>query len=712
LAIGFQQSDFKEKDMSKFLLALAAAMVVAFSAPAGAQTGIEEERSETGPDLDTIVISTSRIPESLREVSQHVQVITDADIERSGADDIVDLLKKLGVRTFMEGSDTYGNNGIAMRGGRTSMHGFDLGGDILVLVDGRRSASDFGSEFNLGNVERIEVLHGPGAVQFGSSAIAGVINIITRRGGEVPKARLEAGIGSWGEQKYAAGGSGRIGNFDLSGGISHRTRGNFSHADGTVEDNSDLGARINYNANVGYNFNTGHRVGLVFHGSKTDDAGKGTSESSTSYRMTRQDRNSYAFDLLYEGGNESRTMGWLVRYFQGQTDYEINRFNYTGTSPGRKIYSISRNDFSGAQGQFDWRLGRLQLVTGVDWLKYDYEQIQRVSSPTEATSGIENIGAFLLAKYHLLSDESLVLSAGLRYDEFDIQVAAHTASAGGFFRNVSSSLDKLNPSFGITYSPVEFLKLRANYGAAYKIPLPRQLGGYTYMSPGTPFVGDPDLKPEESRNLEFGFDLDYRGLFVTATYFDTKFKNMIDYYTVVRNTPGWIPGITNNNYYLYYNVDKVTVKGIDFGASFDIGEFFNLDFRLEPYVYWTRFFKYHYSHSARGFEGRELPERGRDSASFGIEFAYPAFKLSASLDGQRLGSMFSGSYISTSTPGVRLGGATIWSLSVRKAVFSTESYGDVYIKALVRNMFNEEYRTTQDDVMPGRSFYLALEYNY
>ncbi|MDR1656054.1 MAG: TonB-dependent receptor [Deltaproteobacteria bacterium] len=693
--------------MRKLILVLA--LLVGLSTVARAQTEAQAELDETnsfGTELDMVVVSASRIPESLREVSQHVQVITAADIERSSSDEIVDFLKKLGIRTFMEGSDTYGNNGIAMRGGRTSMHGFDLGGDILILVDGRRSATDFGSEFNLGNVERIEVLHGPGAVQYGSSAISGVINIITKRGDETPRGHLEAGIGSWSESKLSASGSGMVGNFDLSGGISWRSRGNFSHPDGTVEDNSDLPSRINYNANVGYNFNDRHRLGLVVQGSTTDDAGKGTAEGSTSstsgYRHTRQDRSSYAVDLLYEGGNESQSMGWLVRYFVGETDYKLSRFYTPRAIYGRKYFSNSRNEYNGAQGQFGWKLGDLQLVTGLDWLKYDYEQVQLVTNRTESYSVIENLGTFLLAKYHPFSSDQLVLSAGLRYDEFDVNVQSHTHAGSGYNRHIKTSLSKVNPSFGITYNPFDFLKLRASYGASYKLPLPRQLGGYTYMM-STPFVGNPDLKPEESKSLEVGFDLEYRGLFLTGTFFDTKFENLITYRTVTPRTPGYITGITPANYYWYYNVDKATVRGIDFGASFDLGEFFDLDFRLEPYIYWTRLFRFSDDQTRT-----PLNDRGRDTTSFGLEFSYPSYKLSASLDGVRYGNMQSG----TASTNDRINDSVVWNFSLRKSIFTTDHFGDVYLKAAIKNLFNEEYQTTLDDVMPGRSFYLGLEYNY
>jgi vitamin B12 transporter len=693
--------------MKRIFLAVASVMIATLTiaglgGTALAQMTVDEERRATGPDLDAVVVSASRIAESLREVSQSVQVITADDIERSGANEIVDVLKKLGIRTFMEGSDTYGNNGITMRGGRTSMHGFDLGGDILILVDGRRSASDFGSEFELGNVERIEVVRGPGAVQFGSAALAGVINIITKRGGLVPKAKIEAGMGSWGESKYLASGSGRFGKFDISAAVSHRTRDSYQIPDGTVQENSDLDGRTGYSMNIGYNIDELNRVGIVFHGSDTSSAGKGPNEASrpgtgvNNYNQTRQSRDSYAFDLLYEGKNQSETMSWLVRYFRGESKYDISRYYYNHTPPGREIFSKSENVFDGAQVQYSWKRGPFQMVTGVDWLKYDYAQIQLVSYPTESYSTIENVGAFLILKYRLLSDESLILSGGVRYDDFDVDVRSRATN--GAHRTVSTSMDKINPSLGITYNPTQFLKLRSSYGAAYKMPLPRQLGGFTYMAQ-YPYVGNPELKPEESVNWEVGFDIEHRGLFFSATYFNTKMKNAIVSRRINPGDPGYINGVSGGYINWWYNADSATIRGIETGGSFDLGEFFDWQFRLEPYFYWTRLFRFHNDDT-----GEQLSDRGRDSASFGVVFSYPSIKLTASLDGVRNGNMDSG--------GTHLEDSTVWDFSLKKALFSSESYGDVNIKLTVKNMLNEDYQTTDDDVMPGRSFYVALEYNY
>lgn len=137
-------------------------------------TGFAQEiQTETPYVMDTVVVTAKRTEEPLRDVSQNITVFTRKDIEQSGAVSVTDLLKKVGIQVYHDGGAGYGNEGVVIRGGRSSMHGFDIAGDILVLVDGHRTGSDFLGNIGLENTERIEVIRGPGAVQYGAAAMGG-----------------------------------------------------------------------------------------------------------------------------------------------------------------------------------------------------------------------------------------------------------------------------------------------------------------------------------------------------------------------------------------------------------------------------------------------------------------------------------------------------------------------------------------------------------
>ncbi|UCF91101.1 MAG: TonB-dependent receptor, partial [Desulfobacterales bacterium] len=167
-------------------------------------------------ELQEIVVTATRIEEEIRNVDRHVTVITSADIEQATSNNVVDLLAReadVNLRSFF-GTDKQG--GVDIRGmGQSSTS------NVLVMVDGFRlnppdlAGPDF-SSIPLDEIERIEVLRGAGSVVYGSGAVGGVINIITKRGKKAPSARLFASYGSYDTYDVRASGSGQVKNCDVS----------------------------------------------------------------------------------------------------------------------------------------------------------------------------------------------------------------------------------------------------------------------------------------------------------------------------------------------------------------------------------------------------------------------------------------------------------------------------------------------------------------
>ena len=154
--------------------------------------------------LDTVVVSASRMPEASVDTAASIQVIDRKTIEQSGANNLVDVLRgRAGVHIvdlFGDGS----NATIDMRG-----FGSSAGSNVLVMLDGRRlnPATDASTlylgDIPLDQVERIEVIHGSSGVLFGNQAVGGVINIITRGTGKRDSYSVSAGLGSY--QRHSLG---------------------------------------------------------------------------------------------------------------------------------------------------------------------------------------------------------------------------------------------------------------------------------------------------------------------------------------------------------------------------------------------------------------------------------------------------------------------------------------------------------------------------
>ncbi|MDR2351866.1 MAG: TonB-dependent receptor [Deltaproteobacteria bacterium] len=467
--------------------------------------------------------------------------------------------------------------------------------------------------------------------------------------------------------------------------------------------------KINYFLNLGWNFNDYHRIGLTVIGSNLNNAGSGDGNGASSLNFPYRGKPYYDeqtkkltnISLTYEGKTADGSKEWLARYFAGKSDYDTyQRFGELEPgNPSEFTSTFGKNDFQGAQAQFAWDFDIVKIVTGVDWLQYKVTQTQPVipSQPStrknDTQSKYTNIGVFLLGRLRLLAERNLVFSFGVRHDETDVDIQLERTN---YSRHDKRKFSKTIPSAGLSYSPLDYLKFRLNYGQAFVTPTPRNLVGNFYMG-STLFLGNPNLEPEKSATWEGGFDIDYEGVTSSFTYFYTKYDNYIG--TLARQT---IDGQTGT---LYINIKDVTISGFEASFAVDFGRLLGWEFKLEPYVNWTHLEKFEDS------IGRKLPSLNQDAASFGVDFNYPKFDLSAGLSATYYGRPDSTSFSSGTKPAQR-GGAMVYDLSLTKGLINFTDNQGISLKVSVRNMFNKEYDIINNLDQPGRNFYIALVYNY
>ncbi|MDR0355579.1 MAG: TonB-dependent receptor plug domain-containing protein, partial [Deltaproteobacteria bacterium] len=160
-----------------------------------AQTADISMGSVAATTMDTLVVTSSRSDETLREVTTNMTILTEKDIQSTGATTLEGLLSEHGLKKF---GYPGASGSIQMRGFNTDEHGNDLGSHVLILLDGLRMGTGNLALFSLVNVERVEIIRGPAASQYGAAAMGGVINVITKKGTDQPfSAALEVGGGSF-----------------------------------------------------------------------------------------------------------------------------------------------------------------------------------------------------------------------------------------------------------------------------------------------------------------------------------------------------------------------------------------------------------------------------------------------------------------------------------------------------------------------------------
>ncbi len=629
--------------------------------------------------LDPMVVTANRVVEKVQEQSMSIMVIDKEEIASSGARDLGDLLAEKGVGYIQKNPGALTT--VAIRGFRTNAQQSDLLGYSLVLLNGRRAGTGNMAMIMTRNIERIEIIRGPGAVQYGSAAMGGVINVITRHGEGPMNAEVFGSLGSFG---FAEGGvmlSGDMEKVDYSVGFSRSTMNDYHTADDEKYRNSGFDAKESYSLNLGYRFAENHRLGLMVNGTKIDKVGTPNYLSLNDLDDYR-DSDYQAIDLSYNGKTVDHSLSWDIRLFE--TDIEDLSYDPVASNPDLwddgGLSFKSKVEQRGGQAQISGDLGFIRLVSGVDW--YDYE-VESTFSPNRTS--FENLAGFLLAK-KLFLEERLIMDAGLRFDHAEVNV---TEPAGNKEDN-----DSLIKSFGIAYLLSEHLKVRAHYGEAFKVPGADQLAadyGVDYGWGPIQYLGNSDLKPESSRTYEVGVEYVDPVFNASLGYFFTKFKDKI--------TQVVIPGG-----YSWENSGKSELSGIEAQFKADLVLFEHDELRLQPYLNLTYFDRY------RDLDNdRDLMYMNEMNISYGFGINMP-FEHSARLNFAYHGRKLINDWESDPWGGqvVETGGFTVVDLSLSKQLFDSRCV----LSVNVGNLFDKDYAYVKGYPMPGRNYQLNLNYRF
>ena len=642
----------------------------------GAAPAWAEEASKTTPGIptmDTVVVTAGRVAEKQKTLTNPVTVIDSETIAQSPARDLGELLAEEGffVRQYPGNLASVG-----IRGFRSDTTGNDLTSKVLILLDGRRAGTGNLSKIMTRNVERVEIIHGPASVQYGTAAVGGIVNVITRQGSGKPTAFVEGTLGSWHYEEGSIGAQGEIDGLDFSAAGTRSTMQDYETADGETYGNTGYDEKESLSANIGYHFTPNQRLGLIYTNFSVDAAG-------SPYYLSQNDldsyvdKSNYSLDAIYTGATTGDRFSWKLRYFGGK-----DKDKYV--SPLYSYVSEDIVDRRGAQAQMTADWGVAAITGGADWVNYE---IDSTNAPERST--YDNPAGFLLAKARLLG-QRLIISAGGRYDGYEVEIK------DGQGRKEKD--DHFSPNVGLAYLVTDTFKLRANYGQAFVMPSAAQLAAdYTDPSSGAHILGNPNLSAEKSDTWEGGVEYANRGVFASLTYFYTDFEDKIEYIVLPGGISSWD------------NLGEATIAGIEGDFSIDLGALNGWDFQLQPYVRFTYLTRY--EDDATGDDLNYTPDW---TAAYGIRFA----------DGMGLSAMFNIAYtgkqqvedwenqVWPNDPEiVTLGSATVASLTVMKTLLSSERWGKLSIKGDITNLFNEDYAYVKGYPMPGRSYSLGLRYD-
>lgn len=631
--------------------------------------------------LETVVVTASRIAEPEREVTQAMTVIDSETLARDQYEDLSGLLQAYGFSI-----DTYGpgqsSSQVAIRG-MASNFSNPLDSNVLLLVDGAPIATTNLAQIPMDGIDRVEILRGPGAVQYGSSAIGGVINVIPKRGRDKFQLSAEGGYGSWNSWRTLGGLSGKYKVFDFAGAVTWSAqRSNYTTGAGKLYQDTEADGRLGYLMNFGINFNEENRLGVVALGAQ--DLGLGLSQSLTDEERyngmdVKAKRINSSVDITYEGEHKPSGLSWKARYFNAYDQFNaIYPANFALNS---EYYTyddyIIENGQIGGQVQLAWNWDFLTISGGMDYTESEYSSGFAPRYKQDATAG------YGLIKLALL-EEMLILNGGIRYDHYLFRVDGN-----------SQDLNNASISAGMAFSPWEWLTLRANIGQSYKVPSGLHVVGYE----GPDGVkANPDLEPEKGLTWDAGIAANWRGLKAGLTYFATDYRDRI----LGRAIRDSIYSIE------YYNQPGDSfINGLEGNLSFDLGDFFDWPFTLRPYLNFTKLFEY------KDATGRILENTREFIASFGINFDHSDWGVDTDLRFTYLGHQYERDFgASYPYPELRTGNKLVGDFFISKTIYETEDWGKLSLKGEIRNFTNENYAYRYDYPMPGRSFFISARYDY
>jgi len=525
--------------MNKHQKVLLSALVTSFI---GAEAAYA---NEANPILIDPVVITAKTNTGVDSIASTVNIITAEEIKESGATNLQDVLEQVsGFNFTVNSSSIGGRKNIGLRG-MDSEH-------ILILQDGERTNATDGfighsnfqsSYFDINNIERIEIIKGAGSVLYGSEAIGGVINIITKGGAKKSYAKLtlsnstvdtRAGGDTKGYSIGAGGGyKGLYGSFS----INRDNQDKIDNAAGTGVDFEEV-VNKTINAAVSYNFTKKTKIDLSLLDSTEER------NNFDPYYDIERTKYSVGFSTQIQGwdvflkGYESKFDGGWHGF--GQSPYYVHRIK-------NEVYNLE------TQGTL---AGNHFLTIGAEQNKTSYTK--DYSSPTKTDYTAESTTQKSLYLQDNISLGQDTLTAGLRYDD-----------NSQFGSGISSSL-------GYVHKLDDGMSIKASFGTAFKTPNIKEADDNYVFSHGYPgatvFLGNSSLEPETSKNMEIAFVKKSDSYKFTAALYHTKIEDMI-----TSKDTGTPSPITGGRELLYVNISEAKVTGLEVEYDVDLTDSLFLD---------------------------------------------------------------------------------------------------------------------------------------
>ena len=493
------------------LSALSLAALASFSVgSAQAQQPVLLAHNLQTPVMNEIVVTATRTAQPLTDVLADVSIVDRQAIEDSGAVGLADVLARLpGIEMTRNGGPGTSTS-LYLRGGETRF--------TAVYVDGVRLDSQAGSggaaweAIPLSQIDRIEVLRGPAAAVYGSDAVAGVIQIFTKKGEAGVAPYVGIGMGSYRTWRAEAGVSGASGTLDYALGVTREgSRGFNAKTDAKSNPDRDGYHQSAINARLGWQLNAAHRLeGTLLH----NDANSGY---DTSQADDRSLRHLQALGLAWQA-QWSEQYKTRISISDSKDRYETRPSPY-----------LTDTQLRGYLWHNEWRLGAHQLSAALE-----RREDHLVNAPIDRSR----------------AQNAIALGYGLRQGVHTLQLNARHDEDSEFGGKTTGSA-----AYG--YEFARHWRATASVGTAFRAPTL-----YQRFS----LYGDASLRPETARNVELGL----KWLDGASSFSATLFRNNVSDLITFVGGPGPCPGGSGSFPGCYASVGKARYQGLTLAGTHQI----------------------------------------------------------------------------------------------------------------------------------------------
>lgn len=521
---------------------------------------------------DTIVVTASGFAQEMRDAPASITVITKEQLQNKPAANLIDMVKDV------EGVSVIGGSlkpDISIRG---------LSGDYtLIMVDGRRQNSRESRPNGSGGyeagfippveaIERIEVIRGPMSSLYGSDAMGGVINIITKAVADEWHGSM--GMGGIIQESKDYGNSANT-DFYVSGPLIKDKLGlqvyggmNYRREDKLLEgtprkDDKNITAKLAFTPIEGQKFLAEVGRSTQEH---TSTPGKSIDETTTRGGIVQKNNKSEVHNnrnhwaLTWKGDwdeinsevsvyqentiRKTNTGKWNRVSEDWVMAYEARQPEVTNTVVDGKVTAFLPSNVLTVGGQYQY--AKLK----------DDSVIKNKQTVTEKMTA-EQKALFVEDEFSVTDD--LTLTGGLRMDDHEFY-GKHW-----------------NPRAYAVYKLTDEITIKGGVAKAFRAPTLRELSpnfGTSTQGGAAIMYGNRDLKPETSVTEELGIAYDHEsGFSASATLFNTEFKNKLTSYQVAGQTDP----LTGLNMFIYDNVGKANIRGVEMASRIPVAEKWNLN---------------------------------------------------------------------------------------------------------------------------------------